>query len=78
MKRKMKKEYDFAKMKEVKPSYLKKLKQQVTIKLDSDVITYFKKLANELEIPYQTLMNLYLKDCSKNKKKLNLNWSRMG
>ena len=41
----MKKEYDFAKMKEVKPSYLKKLKQQITIKLDRDVVEYFKALS---------------------------------
>ena len=72
----MKKNYDFSKMKEVKPNYLKKLKQQVTIKLDTDIIEYFKKLAEAAEIPYQTLINLYLKDCASSKKKLKLKWGK--
>ena len=72
----MKKEYDFSKMKEVKPAYLKKLKQQVTIKLDRDVVEYFKKLAIEMAVPYQTLINLYLKDCTKSKRRLALKWDR--
>ena len=72
----MKKEYDFAKMKEIKPAYLKKLKQQVTIKLDREVVEYFKKIATETDIPYQTLINLYLKDCSVNKKKPSLKWDK--
>lgn len=70
----MKKNYDFQKMKEVRPSYLKKLKQQVTIKLDKQVVEYFKMMANKLEVPYQTLINLYLKDCAESKKTLKLNW----
>ena len=70
----MKKNYDFSKMKEVKPSYLKKLKQQVTIKLDKQVVEYFKMMAKKLEVPYQTLINLYLKDCAESKKTLKLNW----
>lgn len=69
----MKKNYDFQKMKEVRPSYLKKLKQQVTIKLDKQVVEYFKMMANKLEVPYQTLINLYLKDCAESKKTLKLN-----
>lgn len=63
-------------MKEVKPGYLKKLKQQVTIKLDLQVIDYFKTLSDKVEIPYQTLINLYLKDCAESKKKLKLKWSK--
>ncbi len=70
----MKKEYDFSKMKEVFPSYLKKLKKQVTMKLDHDVIEYFKLLATKEDIPYQTLINLYLKDCVKNKKHIKVQW----
>lgn len=73
----MKKEYDFSKMKEVKPSYLKKLKQQVTIKLDKDVIEYFKELATQMDLPYQTLINLYLKECAKSQKKLSLKWDKI-
>jgi len=73
----MKKEYDFSKMKEVRPSYLKKLKQQVTIKLDKDVVEYFKSLASQMDLPYQTLINLYLKECAKSKKKLSLKWDKI-
>ena len=72
----MKKSYDFSKMKEVKPSYLKKLKQQVTIKLDTQVIEFFKNLAESVEVPYQTLINLYLRDCAETKKKLKLKWDK--
>ncbi len=73
----MKKNYDFSKMQEVKPNYLKKLKQQVTIKLDSQVVEYFKSLSDKVEIPYQTLINLYLKDCAESKKKLRLKWDKI-
>ena len=73
----MKKEYDFSKMKEVRPSYLKKLKQQVTIKLDKDVVEYFKTLATQMDLPYQTLINLYLKECAKSQKKLSLKWDQI-
>ena len=73
----MKKNYDFSKMKEVKPSYLKKVKQQVTIKLDQQVVEYFKTLSEKMEVPYQTLINLYLKDCAETKKKLKLKWRRL-
>ena len=73
----MKKEYYFSKMKEVKPSYLKKLKQQVTIKLDRDVVEYFKSLATKTDVPYQTLINLYLKDCALNKKRLSFKWDKI-
>jgi uncharacterized protein (DUF4415 family) len=73
----MKKNYDFSKMKEVKPSYLKKVKQQVTIKLDQQVVEYFKTLSEKMEVPYQTLINLYLKDCADTKKKLKLKWEKL-
>lgn len=64
-------------MKEVRPSYLKKLKQQVTIKLDKDVVEYFKSLASQMDLPYQTLINLYLKECAKSQKKLSLKWDKI-
>lgn len=73
----MKKNYDFTKMKEVKPSYLKKIKQQVTIKLDKQIIEYFKAMAENMEVPYQTLINLYLRDCAESKKKLKLKWDKV-
>jgi uncharacterized protein (DUF4415 family) len=72
----MKKNYDFSKMKEVKPNYLKKIKQQVTIKLDKQIIEYFKVMSENMEVPYQTLINLYLRDCAESKKKLKLKWDK--
>ena len=55
-------------------TYRKKLKKQITIRLDQDVISYFKQLSEKNGIPYQNLINLYLKDCAKNQKELNLSW----
>ena len=59
----MKKEYDFDSMKSRRNPYAKRLKQQITIRLGIDVIEYFKDLADETGIPYQQLINLYLRDC---------------
>ena len=68
----MRKEYDFSK---AKPNpYARRLKRQVTIRLDGMTIDYFKKLAEEMEIPYQTLINLYLRDCAATGRKLSLRW----
>lgn len=68
----MKKEYDFSKAK--KNPYSKKLKRQVTIRLDEMTISYFKELAAETGIPYQTLINLYLRDCATSKRKPSFRW----
>ncbi|MEI8027803.1 MAG: antitoxin [Pseudomonadota bacterium] len=70
----MKKEYDFAKMKEVKNTYPKRKKKLVGINLSPEVIDYFKKLADDSQIPYQKLIDLYLLDCVKSKKKISLKW----
>ena len=67
----MKKEYDFSKMKGIKNPYASK-KKAVGINLSSEVIDYFKKLSDEVGVPYQTLINMYLTDCVKNKKKLKM------
>lgn len=68
----MKKRYDFSK---ARPNpYAKVLKKQVTIRLSQDAIDYFQGLAEESGIPYQTLINLYLRDCANTKKKLRLLW----
>ena len=71
----MRNEYDFTNMKGRRNPYAKQLKKQITIRLDVDVIDYFKKLASEEDIPYQNLINLYLKDCIKNERKLKMEWS---
>ena len=68
----MKKEYDFSKA--VKNPYAKELKKQITININNDVLDYFKNMAVETGIPYQNLINLFLIDCVKNKKKIQLNW----
>ena len=68
----MRKEYDFSKAR--KNPYAKRLKKQITIRLDEPTIGYFKNLAKELGIPYQTLINLYLRDCASKKRKLSMNW----
>ena len=65
-------EYDFSKAK--KNPYAARLKQRVTIRLDGPTVAYFKGLAEETGIPYQTLINLYLRDCAESKKELNLDW----
>ena len=68
----MKKEYDFSEAK--KNPYINDLKKQVTIKLDMDTIDYFKHLSEDNGIPYQTLINLYLRDCAQKHKKLRMEW----
>ena len=55
--------------------YVKTLKKQVTLRLGVDVIEYFKQMAEETGIPYQNLINLYLRDCALNRKKLQLKWA---
>lgn len=70
----MKDEYDFSKMKAQKNPYASKLKKSVTIRLGEDVIDYFKQMAEESGIPYQSLINLYLKDCATSHRKLDIQW----
>ncbi len=71
----MRKEYDFEKMKGRKNPYAKRLKQQVTIRMGVDIIEYFKKLAQETGIPYQNLINLYLRDCVQSHRKPSIKWA---
>jgi len=69
----MKKEYDFSESR--KNPYAKHLKRQVTLRLGVDVIDYFKAQAAETGIPYQNLINLYLRECAHAGKKLKLEWA---
>ncbi|MCF6189804.1 MAG: BrnA antitoxin family protein [Cocleimonas sp.] len=71
----MKEHYDFANMKGEKNPYTKYLKQPVTMRLDRDSVEYFKSLAEETGVPYQTLINLYLRDCAINHRKLKMQWA---
>ena len=70
----MKKEYDFSKMKSRKNPYAAKLKRQVTIRMRDDVITYFKGMSENTGIPYQSLINLYLRDCMAHQRQPDLSW----
>ena len=70
----MRKNYNFSGGK--KNPYAKRLKKQVTIRLDEGTIAYFKDLAEDVGIPYQTLINLYLRDCAATNRKLALEWKR--
>ena len=66
----MKKEYDLSKMKKRKNPFAKRLKKQVTIRMGVDIIEYFKGMSEETGIPYQNLINLYLRDCVTSQRKL--------
>jgi predicted DNA binding CopG/RHH family protein len=68
----MRKEYDFSAAK--KNPYSSQLKKQITIRLDEESINYFKSISEQIGIPYQSLINLYLRDCAASHRKLNLNW----
>ncbi|WP_067515152.1 CopG family antitoxin [Endozoicomonas ascidiicola] len=70
----MKDEYDLSKMKSRKNPYASKLKKPVTMRLGEDVIDYFKKMAEETGVPYQSLINLYLKDCVTQHRKIDISW----
>ncbi len=70
----MKNEYDLSQMQSRKNPYASKLKKPVTMRLSEDVIVYFKDMAKESDIPYQTLINLYLRDCLKSHRKLDVSW----
>ena len=68
----MRKHYDFSKMRAKKNPYVKGLTQSVTIRLNRDTVTYFKSLAEKTGLPYQNLINLYLRDCAINHRGLSL------
>jgi len=70
----MRKHYDFSKMKSRKNPYAAKLKKSVTIRLGEDVIQYFKLMAEESGVPYQSLINLYLRDCALQHRKIDIEW----
>lgn len=69
----MREEYDFSMG--VRNPYAKATKKQITINLNSDTIDYFKAMSEKTGIPYQTLINLYLSDCAKNKRELQMAWA---
>ncbi len=70
----MRSEYDFSNA--TRNPYTKKEKKAVTIRLETDVVDYFKAMSSETGIPYQNLINLYLRDCAEQNRKLDLVWNR--
>ena len=70
----MKAEYDLSKMKSRPNPYASKLKKSVTMRLSEDVFQYFKGMAAEVGVPYQSLINLYLRDCLAQKRKVEIKW----
>jgi len=71
----MKEKYDLSKMKARPNPYAKRLKKQITLRIGQDVIDYFKGLSKKTGVPYQSLINLYLRDCATSRRELHLNWS---
>ncbi len=70
----MKTEYDLSKMKSRRNPYASKLKKPVTMRLSEDVVVYFKDMANQVGVPYQSLINLYLRDCVTQHRQLQIAW----
>jgi hypothetical protein len=68
----MRSEYDFSKSRQ--NPYTKQLKRQITIRLDAAAVDYFKQLAVELGMPYQNLVNLFLRDCAARKLRPAIHW----
>jgi predicted DNA binding CopG/RHH family protein len=72
----MRAEYDLSKMKSRRNPYASKLKKPVTMRLSEDVVTYFKRMAAEAGVPYQSLINLYLRDCLAQNRRVEIKWPR--
>jgi uncharacterized protein (DUF4415 family) len=68
----MRKEYDFSKAR--RNPYARRLKMQITLRIDKATIEYFRALSESSGIPYQTLINLYLRDCAVQRRKLPMEW----
>ncbi|MBW2064934.1 MAG: BrnA antitoxin family protein [Deltaproteobacteria bacterium] len=71
----MRKEYEFSKMKGRRNPYAKRLKKQVTIRMGVDIIDYFKRMSEDTGIPYQNLINLYLRECVQSGRKISIKWA---
>ncbi len=69
----MRKSYDFSEA--TKNPYAKRVKKQLTLRVDDVTIEYFKKLSEDVNIPYQTLINMYLRDCAASQRRLSMKWT---
>lgn len=70
----MRAEYDLSKMKSRRNPYASKLKKSVTMRLSEDVVAYFKRMAEDAGVPYQSLINLYLRDCVMQHRQVRIDW----
>ena len=70
----MREEYDIKALHPRKNPYAKQLKKQITINIDNEAIDYFRQLSEQEGIPYQTLINMYLRDCARNHRQLKISW----
>ena len=70
----MRDEYNIRELNPRKNPYASRLKKQITISIDGSTIDYFKSMAAADGIPYQTLINLYLRDCADNRRKIQMSW----
>lgn len=70
----MREEYDIEALNPRKNPYSGRMKRQITINIDDDTVVFFKRLSATTGLPYQTLINLYLSDCAKNNRQLNMSW----
>lgn len=68
----MRDNYDFSNAQ--KNPYAERLRKQITINLESEIVDYFKQMAEQTHIPYQTLINMYLADCVSQKRQINITW----
>ena len=71
----MQKEYDLSQLKSRKNPYASKLKKSVTMRLSEDVIEYFKEMSKKSGLPYQSLINLYLRDCASKHREIDIKWN---
>jgi predicted DNA binding CopG/RHH family protein len=73
----MRREYDFSKLKKAEPKYIKRLRTSITMRVDPQVIAYFKSLAAKTGLPYQSLINYVLKDYALHRLQPSGNWERL-
>jgi predicted DNA binding CopG/RHH family protein len=73
----MRNEYDLSKLRWKRNPYAKRLKRPVTIRLDQDLVEYFKKLGSDVGIPYQRLINMYLRECAESGRKAVVRWEEV-
>lgn len=70
----MRKEYDFSRSR--KNPYTKRRSRPITMRVDVESIDYFKRMAADFGMPYQNLINLFLRDCAVNERRPIIEWPK--